>query len=151
MFEVNQAYLDFSDVQNPTGLVFPEDYRSPYAEAGVAELWQGFYLRQAKVTLPPKLAATAGKEKPKELYVDHLIIDDQGVSGIFSASGIIPDGSLGGWGYSVDKLSIQLVKNQLKGAEMLGGMQLPIMEDTLGYHARVQPGGNWLFAMVAAR
>ena len=147
VFEVNQAYLDFSDVQNPTGLVFPEDYRSPYAEAGVAELWQGFYLRQAKVTLPPKLAATAGKEKPKELYVDHLIIDDQGVSGIFSASGIIPDGSLGGWGYSVDKLSIQLVKNQLKGAEMLGGMQLPIMEDTLGYHARVQPGGNWLFAM----
>ena len=147
VFEVNQAYLDFSDVQNPTGIVFPPDYRSPYAEAGVAELWQGFYLRQAKVTLPHKLEATAGKEKPKELYVDNMIIDDQGVSGIFSAEGIIPDGTLGGWGYSVDKLSVELIKNQIKGAEMLGGMQLPIMEDTLGYHARIQPGGNWLFAM----
>ena len=147
VFEVNQAYLDFSDVQNPTGMIFPKDYRSPYAEAGVAELWQGFYLKQAKVTLPQKLEATAGKEKPQDLYVENMIIDDQGVSGIFSASGIIPDGSLGGWGYSVDRLSVHLVKNQLKGAEMLGGMQLPIMEDTLGYHARIQPGGNWLFAM----
>ena len=147
VFEVNQAYLDFSDVQNPTGLVFPPDYQSPYVAAGVAELWQGFYLKQAKVTLPQKLEATAGKERPKALYVDHMIIDDQGVSGAFSAEGIIPDGSLGGWGYSVDRLSVQLVKNQLKGAEMLGGMQLSIMEDTLGYHARVQPGGHWLFAM----
>ena len=141
VFEVNQAYLDFSDVQNPTGIVFPTDYQSPYVAAGAAELWQGFYLRQAKVTLPSKLEATAGKERPKELYVDNMIIDDRGVSGIFSAEGIIPDGSLGGWGYSVDKLSIHLIQNQLKGAEMQGGMQLPIMEDTLGYHARIQPGG----------
>ena len=147
VFEVNQAYIDFSDVLNPTGLVFPPDYQSPYAAAGAAELWQGFYLKQAKVTLPEKLEATAGKERPKALYVDNMIIDDQGVSGVFSAEGIIPNGSLGGWGYSVDRLSVALVKNQLKGAEMLGGMQLPIMEDTLGYHARVQPGGNWLFAM----
>lgn len=147
VFEVNQAYIDFSDVYNPTGIIFPEDYQSPYLNAGVGTLWQGFYLKQAKVTLPEKLEATAGKEKPKALYVENMIIDDQGVSGIFSASGIIPDGSLGGWGYSVDRLSVHLVKNQLKGAEMLGGMQLPIMEDTLGYHARVQPGGHWLFAM----
>ena len=147
VFEVNQAYIDFSDVYNPTGIIFPTDYQSPYLNAGVGTLWQGFYLKQAKVILPEKLEATAGKEKPKELFVENMIIDEQGVSGIFSASGVIPDGSLGGWGYSVDRLSVHLIKNQLKGAEMLGGMQLPIMEDTLGYHARVQPNGHWLFAM----
>ncbi len=146
VFEVNQAYLDFSDVQNPAGMIFPEDYQSPYAAAGAATLWQGFYLRQAKVTLPPKIADT-GKEKPKDLYVENLIIDDQGVSGIFSATGIIPDGSLGGWGYSVDQLSVHLIKNQLKGAELQGGVQLPIMEDTIGYQAQIQTNGRWLFGV----
>ncbi len=147
VFEVSQAFVDLSDTYNPTGMAFPQDYRSPYQEAGVAGLWQGFYLKEAKVTLPEKLAATAGKKQPKDLYIQHMIIDDQGVSGIFSATNVIPDGNLGGWGYSVDRLSLHLVKNQLKGAEMTGNMQLPIMEDTLGYQARVQPGGNWLFAM----
>ncbi len=146
VFEVNQAYLDFSDVQNPAGMVFPEDYQSAYAAAGAATLWQGFYLRQARVTLPSKLADT-GKEKPKDLYVENLIIDDQGVSGVFSATGIIPDGSLGGWGYSVDQLSVHLIKNQLKGAELQGGVQLPIMEDTIGYRAQIQPNGRWLFGV----
>ncbi len=146
VFEVNQAYLDFSDVQNPAGMIFPKDYQLPYAAAGAATLWQGFYLRQAKVTLPPKIADT-GKEKPKDLYVENLIIDDQGVSGIFSATGIIPDGSLGGWGYSVDQLSVHLIKNQLKGAELQGGVQLPIMEDTIGYRAQIQTNGRWLFGV----
>ncbi len=146
VFTVNQAYLDFSDAQNPAGMMFPEGYRSSYAEAGVATLWQGFYLRQAKVKLPSKLADTS-KEKPKDLYVENLIIDDQGVSGIFSAEGIIPDGSLGGWGYSVDQLSVHLIKNQLKGAELQGGVQLPIMEDTIGYRAQIQTNGQWLFGV----
>lgn len=146
VFAVNQAYLDFSDVQNPAGMTFPEDYQSEYAAAGVATLWQGFYLRQAKVTLPPKLADT-GKEKPKDLYVENLIIDDQGVSGVFSAAGIIPGGSLGGWGYSIDQLSVHLIKNQLKGAELQGGVQLPILEDTIGYRAQIQTNGQWLFSV----
>lgn len=144
-FEVTRAYADFSDLYNPTSIVFPKDYQSAYLTVGVPGLWQGFYLQEAKVKLPAKLDNSNGNRK--ELYVENLIIDDQGLSGIFSASGVIPDGSLNGWDYSVEKLSLHLVRNKLKAGSMEGAITLPIMDekDTLGYAATITTDGNWLF------
>jgi hypothetical protein len=60
-FSVTQAVLDMSDINNPTGIKFPDEYSSSYFVGGNANMWRGFYLQQAVVKLPNQI-----KDKEKE-------------------------------------------------------------------------------------
>lgn len=135
-FEVRQAVADFSDIVNPSGFIFPQDYQSAYG--GQIALWRGFFIKQVSVSV--NSFGNPDAERPT-FEASNLLIDDLGLSGVFSASNFISlsDGSAGGWPFSVDHLSIKLLYNQVNGGSLKGSLGIPLLgDDPVPYEAMVE-------------
>ncbi|MEM7297563.1 MAG: hypothetical protein AAF391_04780, partial [Bacteroidota bacterium] len=129
-FILESAFLDYSDVENPDGIAFPEDYDD------TGDDWKGFYLSTMSLTLPEDLAQASGDIS---LGVQNLIIDRSGVSGnVFAADVLELDkGRLGEWAFSIDTVQIDFVSNTLTEGNLLGQIHLPILDEdnSLNYGA----------------
>lgn len=141
-FHVSKALLDWSDLSNPAGIVFPPNYKSPVIEAGLSELWQGIYLEQLEVRLPPAFAKRSGTDRII-LGAEQMILDDQGVSGKLYVENIFNDGNMNGWTYSMDRLSLDLFVNHVAGFSIEGMLTIPVIKG--------KDGKNTAFAYVAQR
>ncbi|HEX8547730.1 MAG TPA: hypothetical protein VF691_12260 [Cytophagaceae bacterium] len=132
-FTVKNAVLDMSDIANPNGFSFPQDYQNTYGPN--IQLWRGFYTQEVTVALPKELT---GKNGRIALQGKSLMIDESGVSGVFSALNLtnLEDGSLDGWPFSINRVSIAIIHNELKGGGFGGEMNIPFLGDEpLGYSA----------------
>ena len=137
-FEVQEAVMDYSDIANPTSILFPEGYEQ---HPDLALLWQGVYLRRFSVTLPEEIMTKNGRAR---LEAENMIIDRAGVSGIFSADGLFTteSGTLDGWPFSIHGLEVALVKSQLAGAGFRGQVQLPLFDESMNYEALIYNENN---------
>lgn len=150
-FTVKDAYLDFSDYVNPAGIPLSADYDPTYNTPEGALLWQGLYLQQLKVKLPRFVKKEEGGASSArlEIIADGMLIDDKGISGAFEAGNLLSleKGTLGGWSISLDKVRIQLLKNQLTQGLFAGTIALPIAgkKDTLGYMCKIGLDNSYLF------
>lgn len=141
-FQLQTAYLDFSDVENPDDMEFPEDY------ADSLEDWKGFYLSALTLSLPDDISQASGNIT---LGVENVLIDHSGVSGSIFATEIVElnDGQLGEWAFSIDTVQIDFVSNSLTEGNLLGQIHIPIMDDSssLDYDATiaVTTGGTDLY------
>jgi len=134
-FDVKDAIVDMSDTKNIAGMTFPPDYANTYGPD--IQLWRGFYLKELAVTLPKEIGNKTGRTS---LSAKNLLIDDMGVSGIFTGKNLIPieSGSIAGWPFSLNTLSVQLAHNNLVGGGIGGGLNVPFLgTDTLGYLAEI--------------
>ncbi|MBD0255413.1 MAG: hypothetical protein ICV83_06810, partial [Cytophagales bacterium] len=135
-FSVRNATVDMSDLANPAGFSFPADYQRAYGED--LQLWRGFYLQEVDVAF--KGLDSASRKMPV-ISARNLLIDDAGLSGLFSATNLLPihEGSADGWPFSVDGLSVKLARNRLVGGGLAGVMNVPFLgKDTLGYSADLE-------------
>ncbi|HTF03277.1 MAG TPA: hypothetical protein VK826_04595, partial [Bacteroidia bacterium] len=88
----------------------------------------------------------------------NLIIDQSGVSGLFSATNLftLNQGSMSGWGFSVTTIGVNIVSNHLNGGTMGGYIRLPVSEtDSLAYGCvisqNMQTGSlDYVFAIAPA-
>jgi hypothetical protein len=147
-FTINNAVFDFSDYNNFAGMRFPEGYTSTYFLPGNERLWRGFYLGHASVRLPNEF--NSGDIRTSFSAYD-LIIDDQGFSGKLIAENILSldKGKMGNWAFSLDKIGVELVANQLTKAGFEGKVQVPILseDNPLAYTALIDMGGNYAFTV----
>lgn len=156
-FSVTNAYLDFSDYANPPGLLLTSDYDPSYSSDSLSRLWQGLFLEQLKIKLP-KFLKKEGQNTQKErleLIADGMLIDDKGITGGFGAANLLSleKGNLGGWSFSLERLRIQLLKNQLTEGLFVGKLVLPITgkADTLGYTCGIGLDESYLFQVNLAQ
>jgi len=124
-FSVRDATIDLSDVANPPNFQFPKEYVNTLGSN--INLWQGFFLREARVRLYKELESSRGKQ---EVLVQNMIIDNMGISGAVGVTNVFgrDEGSLNGWPFSIDSLGITVVKSQLKGAAIKGLMNVPLFD-----------------------
>jgi hypothetical protein len=147
-FSIHDAYLDWSDLTNPAGLAFPANYQSAY---GQTNLWRGFFMKRADVRLPKKFQE--GQDSSRTvLGVENLIIDDTGFSGIAFGEYLIKDGSMSGWSYSLDRLRVGVVSNQVEEFDLMGKISMPAFEQEgkpvrMGYRAARGADGNYIFSV----
>ncbi|HEY8402288.1 MAG TPA: hypothetical protein VIK89_13560, partial [Cytophagaceae bacterium] len=150
-FYVQDALIDLSDLNNPAGIAFPDDYLPILESYGVRNLWQGFYLREVRVKIPNKYEKRSGTRTA--LGVQGLIIDHHGVTGNFFGTDLIPidQGNMGGWAFSLDSLGVRVLANQLRTAGFHGQLQLPIMKEdkSLSYQGLIAPEDNYRFNVIA--
>ena len=135
-FIVRQASVDMSDFANCDGFVVPPSYQNIFSEA--PQLWRGFFLKELSVLLPPEIS---GSSERKAVSAYNLLIDESGVSGYFSASGVLPlnKGDASGWPFSVDRIDIGITQNRLTGGSIGGVIGVPFLgSDTLGYFAQIE-------------
>ena len=116
---------DHSDVHNSTGMPNGLDF-------GVGQSltfnnnWKGFYIPEMTMELPAAIKNI--KNTPITVGVQHLIYDSRGFSAKIGAFDVlnIDDGSLDGWYFSVDNISVNFFRSSMIGGEMKGKVMLPI-------------------------
>ena len=141
-FHVNDAYLDFSDTDNPPGFKFPKHYGntslSGSSDPAIKNRWQGFYLKNLTVYTPRGL--TDDDENYRFHFgVKDMLIDNTGFSANIFAANIAqykeknPDNmepKINGWALSLDTVSIVFSSNNFISGGISGKIGLPITEQT---------------------
>jgi hypothetical protein len=135
-FDIQSATIDLSDYRNSSEIIFPIGYKEKYLdkEPELMNLWRGVYAKEIRVTLPKsfkdKTTAT-----PVSFGTQNLIIDNNGITGLFFAQNILPleKGSAGGWRFSVDSFRIAIEANRLLRAGFGGKIGLPVNKDDSTY------------------
>lgn len=148
-FEITGVTFDYSSTQSPMGITFPANYNSTAFVGLDHDPWEGFYISSLTITLPENFKLKTSTERIS-LTVKNGIIDKLGFTGEVIGRGLIPlnKGDLGGWAYSLDELSISLVKNTPVGAGFKGNLVIPVTKETevFTYSAVIQPS-NYDFTL----
>ncbi|MEZ5173321.1 MAG: hypothetical protein R2850_07390 [Bacteroidia bacterium] len=150
-FQVKQATIDISDLANPAGMQFPATYQGDRSV-----LWNGIHIAEMNVFLPKEFEKkegendlagsdttavsdtlnTNGQLKARTGFkVAHLIIDNSGITGQLRAINLIAleQGSLAGWGFSLDSINVSVVSNSFASGGFQGKIVTPLSPDRLKY------------------
>lgn len=145
-FTVKEASWDQSDYVNPSGFSFPQNYSDPLYSSNPT-LWRGIHMKKVEVTLPGYLKGSS--KEPIRIDAENLLFDDSGISGVFTASPVLPleKGTIsGGFALSINKASFEVTQNEMTKGSLTGYIRLPISEkDTLGYTATADVTGKFVF------
>ena len=146
-FKVDQATLDFSDLENPENIVYPDNY---VGERSV--LWNGFHLKSLRVGLPKKfkirfpdtdvaLADSVLKDRVV-VAINDLIIDRTGISGKLEALRVLEmeNGLLGDWSFAIDTMSLRFVSNSFVSGGFNGRIKTPLSPTLLKYESVLSQG-----------
>lgn len=144
-FHSREAIFDFSDLRNDANIKYPQGYREKYLATGYENLWRGVYISNLRIDLPSQFASRDSSGKRIGFEARDMILDNNGISGLFSAINVLPieKGSAGGWRFSVDRFSISLEANQLTGAGFGGSIGLPVAKTDIGYEAFISPDNEY--------
>ena len=139
VFSLDNVILDFSSRRNSTDIHFPSEYRDGFLPDEEV-LWRGVYAENVSITMPKAFSNASFSAKG-------LLIDDYGVTGIFSADNILPldKGSADGWRFSVEHFGLSFIASELVGAEFGGQLGLPFKgkNTVLGYEGYLQPNNEY--------
>lgn len=168
VFELNTAVFDFSDYQNAASFTFPPEYEQ-YLVQGNHELWRGVYINSLSVVLPAQFKKRSSNQRII-FEASNLLIDNMGVTGIFSVDNILPlnEGDASKWQFSVDHIEAEFMTNNLVGAGFDGKIVLPVTEEVslaeiqnsdqtelnkkaLNYHALIDPISDEYLLSVSAQ
>ncbi len=128
-FEVNEGYFDWSSLENPPGLVFPEGYEHPTTGASnpnITNLWTGFFLKSVALRTPKKFMKNNTRAT---IAIENLILDPK-----FSANIKVYDliktyeGQIDDWAFSLDTFYVDFVQNDFVRGGLNGKIGIPFME-----------------------
>ncbi|MFN7335882.1 MAG: hypothetical protein ACK5SS_08190, partial [Cyclobacteriaceae bacterium] len=152
-FTVEQAVFDFSDVRNAPAVEFPQGYTSNQMLPDNTNLWRGFYMRQMSVRLPQQFKNKDNVRTSLNAY--NMIIDNQGVSGLFEGKNLIPlnNGDMSGWAFSLDSIAVSLMANQIQQAGLKGKIVVPLADEQtpFKYTATMQENDQYFFNVVSTQ
>lgn len=139
VFTLDDGWWDFSNAENPTGMVFPEGYDHPALHEGSPgpNLWKGFYLHQ--VHLRPLAALNQGGSLAWS--VNNVLIDETGITANASIEHLLDlsTGNVRGWAFAIDSIYLDVQQDVFRKAGLNGRIGLPVFrgEDALKYSAVV--------------
>lgn len=126
-FSATNIVYDHSVTANPQGIRYPEGYNAPGAA------WKGFYMQQLAVKLPPEFKSLTTGQQRAEFSVNHMIIDDQGVSCDILAVRPLETGVLGGCAFAIDTIDVRLLRSEFSKTGIAGRITMPVANDPLLY------------------
>ena len=136
----SNAWLDFSDLENPPGFSLPATYGDTALLHGGSRMintWQGFYMENIEVRAPAQFQNTTSSNRIS-FGVRNTIIDGTGLTTSIRANNVLPisQGSFQGWGISLDTINIDFVSNVFREGGISGKLAVPVFADgqSLDYH-----------------
>lgn len=137
-FTATDILYDHSIYRNSASLgAFPKDYDKTWLKGNV-ETWEGLYIKEVAVRFPKSLEIgddKQGGERRLKLSAQDFFFDDSGITidaGVDNAFAA-KTGSLGGWGFSLDRASLQVIQNNFNKCGFSGTMDVPFTDSTIGY------------------
>ncbi len=141
-FSVKEAYLDWSDLASPPGFSAPADYLNPYEGVSQqANLWRGVYIKRADVKLPPQFKEN-GDTLRRAFGAENLMIDDTGFTGSIFGENLISNGDMSGWAFTMDKMQVKIVNNNMSVFSLAGRINIPAFEKDSVENNKKNPDGT---------
>lgn len=139
-FQIQEAWWDFSDLDNPTAFNFPQNYRYNPVEFGdttgggnLQLLWKGFYLKRNFLRLPGQFRSYDNPSQRVTISINDMIIDRTGFSSSIRVENILRAGNLDGWSFSIDTLFFDMVQSSFSQAGFNGQIGTSFTDSTLLY------------------
>lgn len=139
-YQIQEAWWDFSDEDNPTAFNFPRNYRyNPGAFGDTTGggnpqlLWKGFYLKRNFLRLPGQFRSSASPSQRVTISINDMIIDRTGFSSSIRVENILNAGNLDGWRFSIDTLFFDMVQSSFSQAGFNGQIGTSFTDSTLLY------------------
>lgn len=141
-FQIQEAWWDFSDRDNPTAFNFPTNYRFRPTEFGDTTgagdyqlLWKGFYLKRIALKLPGQFRSNDSPSQRVSFAVNDMIIDRTGFSASIRAENVLRAGNLDGWSFSIDTIYFDMVQTTFSQAGFNGQIGTSFTDSTLIYRS----------------
>ena len=151
-WQVENMVIDISESTTPASVVFPNNYNhedviNPGAGGSGNPRWTGFYLGQARVTVPK--AFYSKSNKVFQMTVQHVIIDETGLSGALEVLNLInlEEGTIGDWACSIERIAIRIQSNQLRSGELSGQLKIPAFQGNLAFGCVIHVDSLYLFTV----
>jgi hypothetical protein len=129
-FNIQNAVIDLSDYRNSANIIFPQGYQQKYIgnDPLTLNLWRGVYAKELSIMLPKSFVNKDNPTNRVSIGVNDLVVDNNGLTGLFFAENIIPlsKGTAAGWQFSVDSFRVALEANRLLRAGFGGRIGLPV-------------------------
>jgi TANFOR domain-containing protein len=129
----SNAWLDFSDLENPPGFRLPDTYADTALLSGGSRMintWQGFYMENIEVRAPGQFQNSSTSTRIS-FGVRNTIIDGTGLTTSIRVNNVLPisQGTFQGWGISLDTINIDFVSNTFREGGISGKLGIPIFAD----------------------
>ena len=146
VFSLEDVIFDFSDSRNGIGFNPSPRYVNNFMIPGAEALWRGVFARRIEITLPRAFDDINGQ--PVSFTAENMLIDENGITGLFSANNILPfdRGNASGWNFSVNTFLMELEANRLIQAGFAGQIGLPFYGGNarLYYDARILQNNEYI-------
>ncbi len=118
----DSIYYDFSDVLNPPGITFPENF-----PGDTSPLFRGFYMKAFELALPASWQ-TANPGGQPTVSVQNMIINNTGLTMNVLATNVLefPDAEIADLYASIDTVHVDIVASSLVEGGIKGRIGLPI-------------------------
>lgn len=141
-FSAEDLFIDQSETESVTGMQFPANHPKFGKSANEKKAWKGVYLGTVSVTLPSWMK---GKNDAAVSIVDmkDLLMDKTGLWVKVTKTGQLVkfgEGSVAGWGFSIDTLKLDIQHSSLAGGGIGGKLRLPVAKTGLKYSATISAG-----------
>ncbi|MDR2125343.1 MAG: hypothetical protein LBP63_00760 [Prevotellaceae bacterium] len=155
VWNIKDAVFDFSDVRNDTKVQFPSGYNQ-YLIQGNEKLWNGVYVSELSVTLPPQFERSgndtaAAYASRISFAAENMLIDENGITGLFSGDNILPisEGNASGWEFSLDHFHLRLMANTLEEVAFNGDIGIPLAEKKrFGYNGLIAADNKYMLQVI---
>lgn len=155
-FQPTVLFYDHSVKTNPPAFSYPSTWKGNKSNA-----FEGLYMQQFKILLPEDFKTFNQKKGERTSFLaKDLIVDETGITALIKGADIIDikTGNLGGWGFSLKNLEVQITSSNFEKGKMDGQFLLPVsstpldysgdlhlVKDSLSYDFLVQPSEkmNW--------
>lgn len=149
-FEVQDAWLDLSDADNPLDIQFPDGYDGDgvNVDPSIAATWQGFFLKTIQLNAPPNfMGGTRVGAEIGNVILDPNISLDIDIAKLIDKH----DGNLEGWGISIDTFRLRIIQNVLEDSRLAGTINTPIMgkNNYIHYAAEFDLNGDDRYSLIA--
>ncbi len=123
--QITDLFFDFSDVQNPAGIVFPAGYNGDKTNT-----FNGMFASDIKLFLPDGWRTFDDPNAAPQLSAKNLIIAKTGITGQFKVANVFqyPKADLAKLSGSLDTVSVSLINSSITQAYMVGKINLPMTQ-----------------------
>ena len=141
-FSAKDVVLDYSAKRNAAG--FPDKFPKGYDkdELGLAKdtEWKGLFIKTISLKLPKMLECGSTSDKRFETQLENIYIDKSGFTMSAAADNVFKatTGSMGGWGFSLDKISLNVVQSNFNNCTFGGFIKTPLIDTDVMYSCQIR-------------
>ena len=143
-FDVQEAWLDLASYINPPEMELPQGHfltSDRMQEDGtITDDWTGVFVKRTMLRMPPTIQRLEGAGRVTAQVDDFIYEFGNGVSAKFKVANVLDtdEGTLDGWGFSLDTLHADIVANAFAQGGFSGRIRMPFSDTLLLYTGMIQ-------------